>query len=85
MRPRLQRLLEDIEPRDGCAAGGRGHESGKDAHGGGFAGTVRPEKTHDLALADLEVQISDRRLAGVTLGQIFNLNHRKIINQTIAA
>jgi len=26
------------------------------AHGGGFASAVRPEKSHDFALANLEIQ-----------------------------
>src|SRR5205814_4499761 len=67
-RPRLKRLFEYIESCDGGAAGSGRHESGQDPHGRRFAGAIRSEKTHDLALADLKIQIPDRGLAGVSLG-----------------
>ena len=79
----LQRLLENVEPGDRRPAGGRGHEPGQDAHGRGLAGAIRAEEAHDLALANLEIQIPDRGLAGVTLGQVFNFNHCEIIHETI--
>src|SRR5882724_3310462 len=44
------------------------HESRQNPHGRGLARAVRTQKTHDLALADLEIQILDRGLTGVTLG-----------------
>src|SRR5439155_5443942 len=65
-------------PGDAGAAGGRRHKARQDPHGRCFTGAIRPEKSHDLALADLKIQILDRGLPGVAFGQIFNLNHREL-------
>ena len=75
VRPRLQRLLKNVEPGNRGATGSWRHKAGQYAHGGGLARTVRPQKTHDLALTNFEIQVLDRRLASVTFGQIFNPNH----------
>ena len=75
MRARLERLLENIEAGDGGAPGSGRHEARQNAHRRALARAVRPEKTHDLALADLEIQILNRGLAGVTFGEIFDFNH----------
>src|ERR687888_1144967 len=40
MRSRLERLFKNIESSDRCAARGRWHEAGQNAHRGGFARTV---------------------------------------------
>ena len=79
MRPGLERLLEGVEARDRSAAGSRRHEAGENPHRRAFAGAVRAEKSHDLAFADLEVQVLDGGLAGVTFGQIFNFDHAAVI------
>ena len=76
--PCLQRLLENVEPGNRGTTGSWRHEAGQYAHGGGLARTIRPQKAHDLALTDFEIQILDRRLAGVTFGQIFDFNHLTI-------
>ena len=67
MRARLERLLENVEAGDRGAAGSRRHETGENAHRGALARAVRPEKAHDLALADFEIQILDGRLPGVSV------------------
>src|SRR5207249_6844548 len=78
--PRLKRLLKNIEPGDASATRGRWHEARQNAHGGRFACTVWAQKSHDFALANFEIQILDRRLAGVTFRQILNLNHCAIFS-----
>ena len=45
------------------------------AHGGGFAGPVRPEEAGDDAGADVEAQLIDRRYRAVALGQGVSLDH----------
>src|SRR5262249_20146666 len=75
VRARLQRLSKNIESGDARPAGSRRHEPRQDAHGRGFAGAVRPEKTHDFALANLEAQILNGSLTSVPLCQILNLDH----------
>ena len=75
VRPCLERLLKNIEPGNSGATGSWRHEARQNAHGGGLASAVRPQKTHDFAFTDFEIQILDRGLARIALGQIFNLNH----------
>ena len=38
-----------------------------------------PREPHDFTFADFKIQILDRRLAGVTFGEIFDLNHFAIL------
>ena len=45
------------------------------AHGGGFAGPVRPQEAGDDAGADVEAQMIDRRYLAVALGQAVGLDH----------
>jgi len=68
-------MSENVESGDACAAGSRRHEARQDAHRRGFAGAVRPEKSHDFALANLEIQILDGGLTSVPFRQILNLDH----------
>ena len=77
MRPRLERLLEDVEARDRRATGRRRHEARENPHRGALARAVRPEEAHDLAFADLEAQVVNRRVAGVAFSQVLNLDHAK--------
>ena len=72
---RLQRLLEDVKAGDSRSAGCGGHEPRKNSHRSGFARAIRPEKSHDLALANFEIQILNCRLASVTLRQVFDFDH----------
>src|SRR5213078_2841299 len=58
----LERLLEDVETCDRRTPRSRRHEAGKNPHGCSLAGAIWSEKPHDLALADFEIQILDRRL-----------------------
>src|SRR6266566_4008662 len=78
VRPRLERLLKNVESSDSSAPRSRRHEASENAHGRRFTCAVWPQKSHDLALADLETQILNGRLASVTFCQIFNLNHSAI-------
>jgi hypothetical protein len=66
MGPRLKRLLKNIEPGNVGSARRRRHEAGQNAHGGRFACPVWSQKSHDFALADFEIKILNRRVAGVT-------------------
>src|SRR5436190_20360890 len=75
MRPRLERLLKNVVSSDGSAPRSRRHKASENAHGRCFTCAVWPQKSHDFALVDLETQILNGRLAGVTLCQIFNRNH----------
>jgi hypothetical protein len=74
--PHLQRLAEDVESGHPRAATGRRHEAREDLHGGGLPGAVRPEKADDLALVDAERDVGHGRDGPVTLGEMFDLNHR---------
>ena len=42
-------------------------------------GAVRPEKPHDLAFADLEIQVLNRGLAGVAFGEVFDFDHEAVM------
>ena len=74
----LERFFENVKARDRRPAGRRRHEAREDPHRRAFAGPVRPEKAHDLALADFEVQVVDCRLPGVALGEIFDFDHAAV-------
>src|SRR5207248_1004438 len=71
-------LLEDVETGDGRAPRGRGHKSGENPHRSRLPGAIGSEKTHDLALAYLEIQSTDRGMAGVTFYEVLDFDHRKI-------
>ena len=79
MRAGLKRLLENIVTGDRCSPGGGRHEAGENPHRSAFAGTVRPEETHDLALADFEIQIVNRRLTSVAFSEILDLDHEAVM------
>src|SRR5208337_295898 len=51
---RLERLRKDIESVDQHGARGRRHIAGDDAHRGGLAGAVGPEKAEDGAVLGFE-------------------------------
>ena len=67
-------LREHVEPGHPRGAGGRRHETRQDAHGRGFAGAVRPEKTDDFAAADRKGQSPHGGVTGVSLRQTMNFN-----------
>jgi hypothetical protein len=75
VRPRLERLLKNVESRDARSTGSWRHEAGQDPHGRGLAGPVRSEKSHDFAAANLEIQILNGSLTSVPFRQILNLDH----------
>ena len=68
-------LFEHVETGHGRLARGGREEAGEDAHGGGLAGAVLAEKTHNLALAYFEGNVLDRDMTRVSLGQTFDFNH----------
>ena len=55
--------------------GGR-QEAGEHAHRGGFAGAVRPQEADDLAFFYFERDVVDSDVAGVSLRQPFDFDHR---------
>src|SRR5262249_51291457 len=71
----LEGLFENVKAGDARAAGSRRHETRQDAHRRGFAGAIWPQKSHDFALANLEIQILDGGLTSVTFCQILNRDH----------
>src|ERR1043165_6573595 len=77
-RSRLQLLFEDVETGNGRATRCRGHKSGENPHRCCLACAIGSEKTHDLALADLEIQTTDRGVPGVALSKVLDFNHRNI-------
>src|SRR5207249_3387317 len=63
-RASFERVLENVEACDRSGPARGRHEAGKDAHCRAFARAVRPEKTDDFTLADLEAEVIDRGHAG---------------------
>ncbi len=72
---RLGRIVEYVEPVDLHLARGRGKIPRQDVHRGGFARTVRPEKSDDLALADGHRDPVERKLFPVPLDEIVYFDH----------
>ena len=52
--PDLEALLKNIVPGDARGAVARRHVAGEDAHRGGLARAVRPQKSEDFTLLDGE-------------------------------
>jgi hypothetical protein len=71
----LQRLLEDVVARDPRRALGRGEVAGEDPHRRRLPGAVGAQEAEDLALVHAERDAVHGRMAAVTLGQIFDLDH----------
>src|SRR5262249_54123727 len=80
----LERLFEDVEPRDeGLAFGGR-HVAGQNPHGRRLAGAVGAEEAEDFAPLDAEADVVDRGDAPVTLREALDLNHRRLLSGSTA-
>ena len=66
---------QNVVTVDGHHAVGRRQIAGQNVHRGGFTGTVRTEKTDDLAFLDRKADVIHRRVRSVPFGQIFDLDH----------
>src|SRR5207244_5221322 len=76
--PHFVGLSKHIQAGDARRAGTRRHETREDTHRRALAGAVRSEKTDDLAASDGKSQTVNRRVAGVALGQILDLNDQAV-------
>ena len=59
---------------DGHGAVGGRQIAGEDVHGSGFARAVRPQQAVDAAILNGKADIIHRRMAAVTLCQMFDLD-----------
>ena len=64
-----------VHTQDVCRTGAWSLESQQDPNGGGLTGAVGTKEAKDLATADTEVQIDDRPMLAVDLGQPGRFNH----------
>ncbi len=64
-------LPDRVPPHDPGFAGGRVHDGGEQAHGGGLAGAVRPDQAEDLPLATVRLRPST---AGRSLKRLVRLS-----------
>src|ERR1700722_473161 len=71
----LERLLENIEARDGRGAARGRKEAGKDAHGGRLPSAIGTEESNNLALGYREGNMIDRNSAGVPFCNVFDYDH----------
>ena len=76
MSLRLDRLIEDVEPGDLCAAVRGRHVAGEDAHRGGLARAIGAKESQDLALLDRETDVVYGCDAAVAFGEVLDLDHR---------
>src|SRR5436190_17633394 len=83
MSSRLERLLKDVEPGNGGFPGSGRHEARQNPHGCAFACSIRAEEAHDFAFANLEVEIVNGGLPGITFGEVFYLNHEIMMRQKL--
>ena len=71
----FHRLLEHIEAGHVRGAFRRRKETRQNAHGCGFAGAIRSEKAHNLALLHFKRNVIHRKRVGVSLREALNCNH----------
>jgi hypothetical protein len=64
----LHRLLKDVETGNGHRSLSSGQEPGDHPHGGGLAGPVGPQESHDLSLLHVEGDVFNGLKVPVTLG-----------------
>ena len=76
--PRIRGITEDIVPRDPSLAVRRRNESRQHAHRRRLPGAVRPEKAHDLARLNLEVEPAHGLEIAVALRQSLDFNRRRL-------
>src|SRR5579862_5958054 len=72
---RLERIVENIEAVDHHSARSRRHKSRDDAHRGGLAGAIGPEKPEYRALVGIERNIAHGDEVAVNFGQMTYFNH----------
>src|SRR6185437_16118896 len=73
-------LAENIEARNARGTGSCGHEARKHAHRCALARTVGSQKADDLAATNREGQTVHRRVTGVALGQVFDLDDQAVVH-----
>ena len=71
----LERIVEDIEPRDFHRSAGCRQEPGDNAHRRGLAGTIGAEKAQDLPGRHAERDIGDRGQVTVAFGEMLDFDH----------
>src|SRR4029453_4444836 len=79
--PHLQGLAEYVAPGDTGRAARRRHETGENAHGRGFPGSVWSEEAHDLTRRDAERHVADCRDRAVVLSEPFNFDHARPVTK----
>ena len=75
MLARLERLGKNIEARDAGPAGGGGQIACEHPHRGGFAGAIRAQESHDLALLHGKVDPVHCGDGTEAFGELFDLDH----------
>ena len=75
MPARFERVPENVMPCNISSAGGGGHKTREDSHGGTFTCSVGPEEAHDFPFVDLKAQTVDGHYAGIFLRELFNFDH----------
>ncbi len=78
------RFALDVMPGNDGAAGGGHHHGGQNAEQGGFAAAVGAEQAENLALPHFETDLRQRDAVPVSMGQIFNLDHRPGLSMSIS-
>src|SRR5688572_19018557 len=67
-------IRNDVVAHHARSAGGRAVEPGDDADERRFSGAVRPEKTEELALGDLEAHAAERDEVAIALRDVLDLD-----------
>jgi hypothetical protein len=73
--PHRVRILGDVDAVDGHDAGSRQQDAAQHLEGRALAGAVQPQEADDLAPRDAEVEVRDRGVLAVVLGQTFDFDH----------
>lgn len=81
----LGRLVKNIVAVDPHGALRGGQAAGHDIHGGGFPGSVWPQKAVDLPRFHRQAQIRDRGMAAVTFGKVIDLNQIRSLLASMSA
>src|SRR5690606_18928311 len=71
----LERLLDDVEPRNHRTARRRPDQAGEDLDGRGLASPVRAQEADDLARLDVQVEIDQRSLVAVIARRLLCPDH----------
>ena len=69
-------ILSEIFPHEFDRTEGRAHNIADHVHGGGFTGAIRSQKSEDLTLLDLDIEIIYDHFVSVLFRQIRKLQNR---------